>query len=277
MPMNLNSINFGDLTEGLIERAGLDARSGSIVRRRFGLGSSETATLQELGAKYSVTRERVRQLEAQAISEIRKSAEALTEAADILEFTRGYLNDAGGVRKDDILVKEFHLMSASDEEESVFGNRLRFIFEVVNYPFFSGESEDYHDFWYVDENIVGKLASIHEDLLKKLKKVEHFSEILREVIGPHGIKEPAAVNLLTVSKKIGVGPYGDIGLSHWEEINPKTVRAKAFLLLKKNDRPMHFTEIAESIASHAPTVHNELIKDPRFELVSRGTYALKLK
>lgn len=277
MPMNLNSINFGDLTEGLIERAGLDARSGNIVRRRFGLGSSEMATLQELGAKYSVTRERVRQLETQAISEIRKSAAALNEAADILEFTRGYLSDAGGVRKDDILIKEFHILSASKEEEGVFGNRLRFLFEVVGYPFFSGENEDFHDFWYVDENIINKLSAIHGDLLKKLKRVEHFSEILREVIGPHDINEPAAVNLLTVSKKIGVGPYGDIGLSHWEEVNPKTVRAKAFLLLKKAERPMHFTEIAESIGSHAPTVHNELIKDPRFELVSRGTYALKIK
>jgi hypothetical protein len=256
--MNLYSINFGDLTESLIEKAGLDERSGNIVRRRFGLGSSDSSTLQELGAKYSVTRERVRQLETQAVSEIRRGIESLTEAADILEFVRGYLDGVGGVRKDEILMKELHLLSKSDEEESVFGNRLRFLFEVVEYPYFSSENDNFHDFWYAD-------------------KVEHFSEMLREVIGPHGMNEPTAVNLLTVSKKIGVGPYGDIGLSYWEEINPKTVRAKAYLLLKKESRPMHFVEIANAISSHAPTVHNELIKDPRFELVSRGTYALKLK
>jgi len=275
--MNLYSINFGDLTEGLIEKAGLDERSGNIVRRRFGLGSSDSATLQELGAKYSVTRERVRQLETQAISEIRKSAESLEAAADILEFVRGYLNDVGGVRKDDVLMRELHLMSKSGEEEPIFGNRLKFLFEVIEYPYFSGENDNFHDFWYADKSIVDKLGLIHTELISKLKKVEHFSEILREVIGPHDLNEPAAVNLLAVSKMIGVGPYGDIGLSHWEEINPKTVRAKAYLLIKKESRPMHFVEIADAIKSHAPTVHNELIKDPRFELVSRGTYALKLK
>jgi len=275
--MNLYSINFGDLTESLIEKAGLDERSGNIVRRRFGLGSSDSSTLQELGAKYSVTRERVRQLETQAVSEIRRGIESLTEAADILEFVRGYLDGVGGVRKDEILMKELHLLSKSDEEESVFGNRLRFLFEVVEYPYFSSENDNFHDFWYADKNIVEKLDAIHSELIGKLKKVEHFSEMLREVIGPHGMNEPTAVNLLTVSKKIGVGPYGDIGLSYWEEINPKTVRAKAYLLLKKESRPMHFVEIANAISSHAPTVHNELIKDPRFELVSRGTYALKLK
>ncbi|MDD4931705.1 MAG: sigma factor-like helix-turn-helix DNA-binding protein [Candidatus Colwellbacteria bacterium] len=275
--MNLYSIDFDNLTEDLIESAGLDARSANIIHRRFGLGSPETATLQELGAKYSVTRERVRQLETQAVSEIRRSAESLKEAADILDFVRSYIESAGGVKKDEILVRELHLLAKAKEEEAMFGNRIKFLFEVMKYPYFYGETENFHDFWYSNNDICAKLDIIHEELLSKLKKVEHFSEILREVASPQGMSDPVAMNLLSVSKKIGVGPYGDIGLSHWEEINPKTVRAKAFLLLKKQDRPMHFTDIAEAIGSHAPTVHNELIKDPRFELVSRGTYALKLE
>ena len=44
---------------------------------------------------------------------------------------------------------------------------------------------------------------------------------------------------------------------------------------------MHFTEIAKSVTdlrnkqAHAPTVHNELIKDANFVLVGKGTYTLK--
>lgn len=71
----------------------------------------------------------------------------------------------------------------------------------------------------------------------------------------------------------------------WPEINPKGVKDKAFLAFKKEKRPLHFTKVAELIEKlefNLPnkkivpqTVHNELIKDQRFVLVGRGTYALR--
>jgi len=53
-------------------------------------------------------------------------------------------------------------------------------------------------------------------------------------------------------------------------------------VLKKINSPQHFSEIARLInnanfsnkKAHVQTVHNELIKDPRFVLVGRGIYAL---
>ena len=69
----------------------------------------------------------------------------------------------------------------------------------------------------------------------------------------------------------------------WVEINPKGVKDKAYLGLKKKEKPLHFSNIASSIEElpfsnskvHTATVHNELIKDSRFVLVGRGLYALK--
>ena len=52
------------------------------------------------------------------------------------------------------------------------------------------------------------------------------------------------------------------------------------LVLKKEKRPLHFNEIASLVSNlrqkeaHAPTIHNELIKDERFVLVGKGTYTL---
>ena len=56
------------------------------------------------------------------------------------------------------------------------------------------------------------------------------------------------------------------------------------MVFKKEQKPLHFRRIAELIdglgynlvdrKAHPQTVHNELIKDPRFVLVGRGTYAL---
>jgi predicted Zn-ribbon and HTH transcriptional regulator len=73
-----------------------------------------------------------------------------------------------------------------------------------------------------------------------------------------------------------------MGLAEWAEIQPKTVRDRIYLALKKRGEPLHFRTIAQLInqpgvkvrPASAPTVHNELIKDGRFVLVGRGIYAL---
>ncbi len=275
--MKLSAIDFDNLIKRLIETAELDDRSATIIDRRFGLNSPETATLQELGAKYGVTRERVRQLESQAINGVRGNIDSFGELKEIKGFVSEHLFSVGGLRKDDFLVNEILAVSNGSENPSVFGNYMRFVFKVLEYPKFSPENEENHDFWYSDEEAVTKMRAIVGKIIDDLKGVEYFDEILRLAIEPHSIAIPVALGYISVSKHIGVGPYGDIGLSHWEEINPKTVRAKAFLLLKRSTAPMHFTEIAKLIGSHAPTVHNELIKDPRFVLVGRGTYFLKVK
>jgi len=275
--MHLSALNLEKLIEKVINDANFDARSSNILIKRFGLETPKTATLQQLGAKYGITRERVRQLEAQAVSQIRKGIESFEEAQTLKNFAEDHLSRVGGLRKDDTFMEELHIVAEANEDKGIFGNKARFIFKILKYPYFSGENDFFHSFWYVDKGAKNKMEIIHKDIVKELKKVEHFEEIFREAVKPHNIPESIAANYLSVSKKIGIGPYGDIGLSHWEEINPKTVRAKAFLLLKKTGDPMHFTEIAKFIDSHAPTVHNELIKDPRFVLMGRGTYGLKLK
>jgi DNA-directed RNA polymerase delta subunit len=56
------------------------------------------------------------------------------------------------------------------------------------------------------------------------------------------------------------------------------------LIVRNEKKPLHFRDIAVKIdrsglqkpgkTTHPQTVHNELIKDKRFVLVGRGTYAL---
>ena len=50
----------------------LSEREQKIVKLRFGIGGGRSHTLEEVGAEFSVTRERIRQIEAKALSKLRK-------------------------------------------------------------------------------------------------------------------------------------------------------------------------------------------------------------
>ena len=54
----------------------LSPREESIIRMRFGLGEERDYTLEEIGEGLDVTRERIRQIEAKALSRLRHPARA---------------------------------------------------------------------------------------------------------------------------------------------------------------------------------------------------------
>lgn len=90
-------------------------------------------------------------------------------------------------------------------------------------------------------------------------------------------------SLMQAVRNLEQNKYGEWGLADWQEVKPKTVNDKIYLILKHEAKPLHFTEIAKKINemkfdkknANAATVHNELILDDRYVLVSRGTYGLK--
>ncbi|MFA5855564.1 MAG: winged helix-turn-helix domain-containing protein [Candidatus Gracilibacteria bacterium] len=73
------------------------------------------------------------------------------------------------------------------------------------------------------------------------------------------------------------------GLLAWRHVNPRSIRDKALIVLKKEKKPLHFVDIAKKIVEYhfdekrvtIQAVHNELIRYPNFVLVGRGLYALK--
>ena len=55
--------------------ATLSPREQKIIRLRFGIGGGRPHTLEEVGNEFDVTRERIRQIEAKALSKLRKNKE----------------------------------------------------------------------------------------------------------------------------------------------------------------------------------------------------------
>ena len=61
--------SFRAVTAAMRELSPVEA---AIVRARFGLGDDHEQTLQELGARHQLSRERIRQLQAQSLRKLRK-------------------------------------------------------------------------------------------------------------------------------------------------------------------------------------------------------------
>lgn len=64
----------GDVVNAVLDT--LSDREANILRLRFGIGGKKAMTLEEVGKEYSLTRERIRQIEAKALRKLRHPSRA---------------------------------------------------------------------------------------------------------------------------------------------------------------------------------------------------------
>ncbi len=243
--------------------SGLDQRQKEIISRRFGLGRDKRETLESIGKDFGICRERVRQIEAASLNKIKPKTQ---DHKKVFNYFLNHLKKFGGVRKEEVLLKE--LGEDNARNEVYFLLNLREPFKRIN------ENNDFYSVWIIGEDsynlakeVVNSLALQFENIKKPLP--------LEELNSPASLEKRALESYLEASKKIDKNQDNLYGLSHWPEINPKGIKDKAYLVFKKIGKPLHFHEVAKLIEnSHVQTVHNELIKDNRFVLVGRGIYAL---
>ncbi len=251
--------------------AGLSPRQKEIIDGRYGLTNAESLTLAELGGKYNLTRERVRQIEAIALKAC-KSKSASLELSEFIKTVVASLRTTGGLKREDLLIHEL-----GGEAQA---NRFKFLLEISGKFQYAKDEKTFYPYWYLSDVDKKRAESFVSSLVKSADR-ENFMASFISAAKTLGLSDAVARHYASVSKKISMNTYGNIGLSDWPEINPKTARDWAYLVLKKEKRPLHFTEIAERVtglrkkSAHAPTVHNELIKDENFVLVGKGTYTLK--
>jgi len=264
--------------------ASLTSRQRDVVLGRFGLDKNKKReTLAALGTKYGVTRERIRQIEVSALGALRREMSAHAEFGDLIERIKRFLKEKGGVSK-----KEEFLNYLGDFVDGLTENHIFLLIETTKAFNVYTEDRHFHDFYYLDKtalksamNFVNQWAAFLNSKKEHVLKGE-YEGFLKSYLRKKGVNEAQAHNYLTISKRIHKNPFGDKGLTDWPEIKPRTIRDRAYLILKKKSRPLHFRSITGIInevgfdarKASAPTVHNELIKDGRFVLVGRGIYAL---
>jgi DNA-directed RNA polymerase delta subunit len=256
---------------------GLNQKTKDIFDRRFGVKSGEAETLEAIGKTLGITRERVRQIEEVGFNYVRKNNKEALDA--VYAELADYFEKQGGFKKEEKALED--LGGRNQKPYVLFLLTLGEQFSRVC------EKKDYNYFWSslpdAQQKVKATLSSLVSNMQKIGKPIPNAS-FYQEVAQKQGLSEQATLSLLEVSKRIQSDKEGNLGLDTWPEINPRGVKDKAFLVFKKHGKPLHFTEVAKLIdkleynlpnkKTYAQTVHNELIKDGRFVLVGRGTYAL---
>lgn len=261
-------------------------RSRDILEKRYGLKGGKKLTLEAIGKEYRITRERVRQIESDALK-VLKTPQVAAELAPIFNFLEGYIRRHGEV------MAEHYFFLGLDTKN--FKPHLSFLMEIGTAFEFLPGNERYHSRWTVNK----KTALAVQDLMEETASVlaaggctVSFKELngliaerIRRVFGSEPSEEVIR-SYLETSKLIRPNPYGEYGLADWPNINPRGIRDKAYMVISKAGKPLHFRVVTEEInrvgwsssskkKANPQTVHNELIKDPRFILVGRGIYALR--
>lgn len=262
---------LNSLVEGALDALKKD-RDREVLRRRSGINVA-AQTLEQIGQDLNITRERVRQIEKAAFQKLRDNANHSNDFNSAVLLT---ISKKGGLISVETLGGELGVESTL-EPHLVFLVKINPQFVLIerndNLNRLVGNGKVFDD---------TKVKNTHEALIEVIKahgKPAKFKNIHHLVDGPYS--QDSLIELAKASAHLSELD-GNWGLNSWPEVNPKSIRDKIYLILKKTGRPMHFTDISEKISKLAANpkkvttqaVHNELIKDKRFVLIGRGIYAL---
>lgn len=257
------NFNYQKICKSLLKD--LSERQREVISRRFGLESGERETLESIGRDFKVTRERIRQIENSGLSKLKEKVNLLGK---VFQYFTEELKRSGDLKKEETLLSQ---LGGKNYQPHVF-----FLLTLGDQFQRFSETEEFHSLWTINPESVKLAKETINSFYQKLKEINRPIKLEEYEISPK-LTPQVLQSYLEISKIVQKNKEGFYGLKDWPEINPRGVKDKAYLVFKKEKRPLHFTEVAKLIGPTAlvQTVHNELIKDPRFVLVGRGLYALK--
>lgn len=265
----------------------LSQKEKHVIKRRFNLDNTYRATLEEIGKQFNVTRERIRQIEKNALTKLQRNV-GNTDLSIINEFIKEILKQNGGVMtNENIFASLISILNKSDVEINknainlslTLDKELNRIPNTINYhPYIKFSDISHSNISNVTEksiDILQKKGDVltHSKIFDELKK--HFKELDHSLL-------PQVISVFTLDKRLKP-VEGGIGLATWRHINPRTLRDKIYFVLNKYKKPLHFVDIVNKISElqfdnkriNLQAVHNELIRHDQFVLIGRGIYALK--
>jgi hypothetical protein len=264
----------------------LTDKEKDVIIKRFSLNNKPRQTLDRIGKYYSVTRERIRQIENIALNKLRRTV-SNTKLRLVNRLAKQFIEEEGGVMLESEIINKMlqSIYSGSQMDGSIIVLSLNCDTELQKSPR-TATSEAY---WMFKDIAISEVRKAGEACIATLKKSG-------EVMADESVVAPVKALNLFKGKNVS-GQFiisclkadkrarkveGKWGLMEWRHVNPRSIRDKAIIVLEKSKKPLHFVEIANRIAETGfdkkmvtvQAVHNELIRYDQFVLVGRGLYAL---
>lgn len=261
----------------------LTGRAKDVVSSRFGINDvSDRKTLESIGKTYGITRERVRQIEQFALATIRKS-DMYRDFTHVFQELKELMHKLGG------FVAEHEILEHIAKKDLDTQNHIHFYLTLGDEFKKMKEDDHHHHRWSVNSKVTDVVHVALKNLFAKLDDhelieeeeiIDLFAEELKDLSEEYRQKE-ILHRYLRISKAISKNALNEWGKSTSQHIHTRGIKDFAYLVIRKEGKPMHFKDVAKNIVklfgkkAHVATTHNELIKDKRFVLVGRGVYALQ--
>jgi len=321
MDNNNTTLKTGEIVKNLLAK--LSKKEQDIVTRRFGLKESDKETLEAVGKLHNLTRERIRQIENAALKKLGELEELKDNLSELTGLTKKLLTEHGGLAEREYLFHLLNTSSPvtyKSADYDVEKNHYDFFLSRLLEDEFEEikNSDIFKTSYKLKDSEIVHLEELAVDLVKRVAdlkqtmKTEEAIDMLlnSDVYSKHKEKlvlpsevdvssfwdnslyqenkdlihnNKALYSLLQAVKEVEQNKFGLWGKNDSEEIAPKTINHKIYLILKHEGKPMHFVDIAKKInevsfdhkKANPATVHNELILDNKYVLIGRGVYGLK--
>ncbi len=274
----------------------LDNREKEILLRRYGLLDDEE-TLAEIGQDYNLSRERIRQIQFQALKKIENFLQKHSSWNRFLEETKEFLKPLG-------IKKEIKFHQEIKENFKLSDNDLRiyrFLCLFSKKIYYSPTDENFYSFYAANE----KLYNLARHCLKRIyfSLAEHegfypeakFMSLVIKEFKYHFHHQPnfeELIDFLTILKKLAKNPFGFWGFVDHRFIAPRSLRDKIYFILKLENKPLHYLEIYRKLnqlqkiedelipiswrKNYRPNlIKNELIRNDFFSFLGKGVYGLQ--
>lgn len=261
----------------------LSQKERFVVERRFNLGTDKRYTLEEIGQEFNVTRERVRQIEKNALHKLKRNAENYGIIL-INDLAEKILNENGGIMREDLLISK--ILQADVQTEY---SAIQFILSLDKRFLRLPNTINFHPhvrYGNYTDNMIESVCSVSLETLKKHGDLIDISKLHGEI--SKQVPEALVPGVAFLKSLFGIHKSfklvkDQVGLMQWRHIHPRTLRDKIYFILRQNKSAMHFVDIGNKIQNSSfdkkslnmQAVHNELIRHPDFVLIGRGIYALK--
>lgn len=271
--------NFAGIVSLMVSESILKKeRDRKVLIERYGLDGKKPKTLEAIGNGLHITRERVRQIEKAALTKILKKAPEIEAIQDFNKKLENAIESFGGFVNEERLVSHFIPTKTQTGKEINSFLLLANLNKNVLRHSENKEMRAYRILKNTNNKEILENSKKVDKLLEETRKVKTASEIAKSL--SKNIDE--VESLLRTKKNVLSTEDKKWGLITWREVNPKSIRDKTYIIMKKHKEPLHYSDIAQKISEHKlqkrpvtkQAVHNELIRDNRFVLIGRGIYAL---